>query len=100
MEEDFNQMAYQKENLITGNEIQTGDSVYKLITSENWTLMVPLTDQMAAALAGRESIQVKFVKDGESQNGSLSIVNIGSQKVAKIELINGMTRYAGDRFWK
>ena len=98
VEEDFNQMAYQKENLITGNEIQTGDSVYKLITSENWTLMVPLTDQMAAALAERESIQVKFVKDGESQNGSLSIVNIGSQKVAKIELINGMTRYAGDRF--
>ena len=98
VEEDFNQMAYQKENLITGNEIQTGDSVYKLITSENWTLMVPLTDQMAAALAGRESIQVKFVKDGESQNGSLSIVNIGSQKVEKIELINGMTRYAGDRF--
>lgn len=98
VEEDFNQIAYQKENLITGNEIQTGDSVYKLITSENWTLMVPLTDQMAAALAGRESIQVKFVKDGESQNGSLSIVNIGSQKVAKIELINGMTRYAGDRF--
>ena len=98
VEEDFNQMAYQKENLITGNEIQTGDSVYKLITSENWTLMVPLTDQMAVALAGRESIQVKFVKDGESQNGSLSIVNIGSQKVAKIELINGMTRYAGDRF--
>ncbi len=98
VEEDFNQMAYQKENLITGNEIQTGDSVYKLITSENWTLMVPLTDQMAAALAGRESIQVKFVKDGESQNGSLSIVNISSQKVAKIELINGMTRYAGDRF--
>lgn len=98
VEEDFNQMAYQKENLITGNEIQTGDSVYKLITSENWTLMVPLTDQMAAALAGRESIQVKFIKDGESQNGSLSIVNIGSQKVAKIELINGMTRYAGDRF--
>lgn len=98
VEEDFNQMAYQKENLITGNEIQTGDSVYKLITSENWTLMVPLTDQMAAALAGRESIQVKFVKDGEGQNGSLSIVNIGSQKVAKIELINGMTRYAGDRF--
>lgn len=98
VEEDFNQMAYQKENLITGNEIQTGDSVYKLITSENWTLMVPLTDQMAAALAGRESIQVKFVKDGESQNGSLSIVNIGSQKVAKIELINGMTRYTGDRF--
>lgn len=97
-EEDFNQMAYQNENLIANGEIQAGDSVYKLVTSENWTLMVPLTDPMAAALAGRESIQVKFIKDGESQNGSLTIVNIGSQKVARIDLINGMSRYAGDRF--
>ena len=98
VEEDFDQMTYQNQNLIVNGEVQAGDSVYKLVTSENWTLMVPLTDQMAAALAGRESIQVKFVKDGESQNGSLTIVNIGSQKVAKIELVNGMTRYAGDRF--
>ena len=98
VEEDFDQMAYHSQNLIVNGEIQPGDSVYKLVTSENWTLMVPLTDQMAAALAGRNSIQVKFVKDGESQNGSLSIVNIGSQKVARIELVNGMSRYAGDRF--
>lgn len=98
VEEDFDQMAYKKQNLIVNGEVQPGDSVYKLVTSENWTLMVPLTDRMAAALAGRESIQVKFVKDGESQNGTLTIVNIGSQKVARIELVNGMTRYAGDRF--
>lgn len=97
-EADFNQMSYHKENLITGGQVEKGDSVYKLITSENWTLMVPLTDKMAASIAGRESIQVKFVKDGESQNGSLSIINIGDQKVAQIELVNGMTRYAGDRF--
>ena len=97
-EDDFNQMSYQKENLITGGQIEEGDSVYKLITSENWTLMVPLTDKMAASIAGRESIQVKFVKDGESQNGALSIINIGDQKVAQIELVNGMTRYAQDRF--
>lgn len=98
VEEDFNQMAYQNENLIINGEVQAGEPVYKLVTSENWTLMVPLTDPMAAALAGRESIQVKFIKDGESQNGSLTIVNIGSQKVARIDLVNGMSRYAGDRF--
>ncbi|MDQ9761431.1 hypothetical protein RFZ45_21655, partial [Acinetobacter baumannii] len=40
----------------------------------------------------------KFTKDGESQNGSLSIVQIGNQKAAKIQLKNGMPRYASDRF--
>lgn len=97
-EEDFNQKSYKKEELLTSEKIAKNDSVYKLITSERWTLMVPLTDKLAAAIAGRSSIKVKFIKDGESQNGALSIVNVGDQKIAKIELNNGMTRYAADRF--
>ena len=60
--------------------------------------MVPNTDKLAASIAYRTSIKVRFTKDGESQNGSLSIVNVGNQKVAKIQLQNGMIRYASDRF--
>lgn len=97
-EGDFNEKSYQKTDLIQDKKIEKGEPVYKVITSENWTLMVPLTDKMAATLAGKESIQVKFTKDGESQNGSLAIVTIGDQKVARIDLINGMSRYASDRF--
>lgn len=98
VEEDFNQKSYKKEELLTGEKLTSKEPVYKLITSEDWTLMVPLTDKLAATIAGRDFIKVKFTKDGESQNGSLSIVNVGSQKVAKIQLSNGMTRYASDRF--
>lgn len=97
-EEDFNQKSYKKAELLTSEKVEKGKPVYKLITSERWTLMVPLTDKLAASIAGRDSIKVKFIKDGESQNGALSIVNVGDQKVAKIELNNGMTRYAADRF--
>lgn len=95
---DFDQKAYKKEELLTKEQIKKGDPVYKVITSENWTLMVPLTDKLAATLGTRESIKVKFNKDGESQNGALSIVTVDGQKVAKIELKNGMVRYAADRF--
>lgn len=97
-EEDFNEKSYKKTDLLTSEEIKAGDSVYKVITSEKWTLMVPLTDKLAAAIADRTSIKVKFTKDGESQNGSLSIISIGDQKVAQIQLQNGMVRYASDRF--
>lgn len=97
-EEDFNQKSYKKTDLLTSEEIERGEPVYKVITSENWTLMVPLTDKLAATIADRQSIKVKFTKDGESQNGSVSIVNVGDQKVAKILLQNGMVRYASDRF--
>lgn len=97
-EEAFNEKSYKKTDLLTSKEIAAGDPVYKVITSENWILMVPLTDKLAATLSGRESIKVKFTKDGESQNGSLSIVQIGNQKAARIQLKNGMPRYASDRF--
>lgn len=97
-EEAFSEKSYKKTDLLTSKEIAAGDPVYKVITSENWTLMVPLTDKLAATLSGRESIKVKFIKDGESQNGSLSIVQIGNQKAARIQLKNGMPRYASDRF--
>lgn len=97
-EEAFSEKSYKKTDLLTSKEIAAGDPVYKVITSENWTLMVPLTDKLAATLSGRESVKVKFTKDGESQNGSLSIVQIGNQKAARIQLKNGMPRYASDRF--
>lgn len=97
-ENDFNEKAYKKRELLTDKKIKKGEPVYKIITSEDWDLMVPLTDKLADAIADRDTIKVKFLKDGESQNGTLSIVNIGKQKVAKISLKNGMSRYASDRF--
>lgn len=97
-ESDFDEKAYKKTELLTNEKIKKGEPVYKVITSEEWTLMVPLTDKLAATIADRSSIKVKFLKDGESQNGALSIVTIGDQKVAQIHLKNGMARYASDRF--
>nr|WP_288974350.1 HlyD family efflux transporter periplasmic adaptor subunit [uncultured Blautia sp.] len=99
-EEDFNQKAYEKNDLLTDGQAKAGDAVYKLVKDDNWTLMVPLSDKLAAKLADRKSIKVKFLKDGETQTGQLSIMNVGNQKVAKITLKNGMVRYASDRFLK
>ena len=99
-EEDFNQKAYEKNDLLTDGQAKAGDAVYKLVKDDNWTLMMPLSDKLAAKLADRKSIKVKFLKDGETQTGQLSLMNVGNQKVAKITLKNGMVRYASDRFLK
>ncbi len=37
-EEDFSQKAYEKNDLLTDEEIKAGDPVYKLIRDDNWTL--------------------------------------------------------------
>lgn len=96
--EDFNQSSYQETELITDKKIKAGDDVYKIITSEEWSLVIPLTDSQAKTLKDRTSIRVKFLKDGSTQNGQFSIIENKGQKMAKIDFVNGMVRYASDRF--
>lgn len=97
-EDSFSQMSYQQNHLLSDSKVKAGEPVYKLITDESWTLMIPLTDKQAAQLADRTSVKVKFQKDGATQVGSFSIVEKKDGKYGQIDLSNGMVRYASDRF--
>ena len=41
---------------------------------------------------------VKFMKDGMTQSGDFSIVEIDKAKYGKIDFNKGLIRYAADRF--
>ncbi|MCB5714076.1 HlyD family efflux transporter periplasmic adaptor subunit [Lactonifactor longoviformis] len=97
-EDSFSQMSYQQNHLLSDSQVKAGEPVYKLVTDENWTLMIPLTDKQAAELADRTAIKVKFLKDGATQVGGFSIVEKKDGKYGQIDLSNGMVRYASDRF--
>lgn len=94
----FNQMSYHKTDLISDKPLKAGDNVYKLITNEAWSLMIPLTDKQASALSDRTSIRVKFLKDGSTQIGTFSILEMDGTKFGKLDFSNGMVRYASDRY--
>lgn len=97
-EDCFNQKSYSPQNLKTTKQVSAGDPVYKLVTSEEWSILIPLTDRQTVALASNSTIRVKFLKDGSTQVGSFSLMKIGEQRVGKITFENGMVRYADDRF--
>ena len=61
--DDFSYSSYKVENLRTSEHISTGSPVYKLITSEQWSILVPVTSFQASKLEGKKSIKVKFKKD-------------------------------------
>lgn len=95
--EDFNQKSYEKKNL-RKEYVDVGDEVYKVITSEKWSLMLPLTDAQVVSLAGRDSIRVKFQKDSVTQTGRFSLLTREDGYYGKITFTSGMSRYAADRF--
>ena len=95
---DFDQNSYHETDLKTQGSVNTGDSVYTLITDEKWSLIIPLTEKQASKLAARTVVRVKFQKDSMTQSGDFSIINIDGSKYGKIDFNKGLIRYASDRF--
>lgn len=95
---DFDQTSYHETDLKTSEKVQAGDNIYTNITSELWSLIIPLSDKQAAKLEGRSTIRVKFLKDDMTQSGDFSIIKIDGDKYGKIDFSRGLIRYASDRF--
>ncbi|HIY01384.1 MAG TPA: hypothetical protein IAA26_06035 [Candidatus Blautia faecipullorum] len=95
---DFDQNSYHETDLKTSSAVNGGDNVYTLITDERWSLLIPLSSKQATKLADRTAVRVKFLKDGMTQSGDFSIVEIEGQQFGKIDFNKGLIRYASDRF--
>lgn len=96
--EDFSYSSYKVENLRTSDHITAGTPVYKLVTSEEWSILVQVTTFQAAKLEGKSTIKVKFRKDGSSMNGSLKLLTRPDGTYAQITFSSGVIRFVSDRY--
>ena len=95
----FSKKNYQITNLQKERKVSSGDPVYKLITSETWSVVIPLSTDQIVSLAEKKTIRVKFLKDDATQTGLLTIVTgEDGNYYGKITFSRGMIRYSGDRF--
>jgi len=96
----FNRNNNAKNNLKTESLIVANNPVYKIITSEDWSVYIPLTqgDIDKYELAGKSVVQIRFVKDNITTNVDFSIVTNNGAMYGKLSLNKYMIRYAGERF--
>jgi hypothetical protein len=97
-EDMMNYDNYKKTTLKTSDLVNAGDFVYKVITDEAWSIIIPLDEQKATEYADKKTMKIKFKKDGVTANTSFSIIRINSKPYAKLDLSNSCIRYATDRF--
>ena len=89
---------YQKNEPGNNTKVASGDPVYKLITSDDWTLVIELDDAMAKELAETTSVKVKFSKDHQVTRAGFSIYNTKESNLGFLTFDRSMVRYAGERF--
>ena len=108
----FDKSNYQCQNLRDRDIISSGDPAYKLVTDENWSLIVPMTAEQIDEIAfeydtdkedeiskkQKEVIEVEFLKDHTTSWAYISILNMHGQQYLKLDFNNSMVRFAADRF--
>lgn len=78
--------------------VNTGDPVYKLITSESWTLITELSESTAEALNESTYVKVHFSKDNQTLWANLEIKENSGKYLAYLSFDNSMIRYANERY--
>ena len=95
---DIDSSKYKKQTLKTGEIINSGDPVYKLITSENWNLIIPLTDKEAASLDGKEYLRINIHNSSKNISCPVTFTTKDGKNFAILSLDQQMVNYINDRF--
>ena len=75
----FSMKAYHKENLRLNGTAKSGDPLYKLVTEDNWSLILPIDNKIVSELTDQSSVTIRFLKDGTTADATVSVV----QKIPK-----------------
>ena len=96
----FNQQNYEKVQLINNNLVGEGDPVFKLSTSEDWSIVIRVeSEQKAEELLSRQYIRVKFLKNQNMSWGRVrTFTNDIGDSFVELSFTNSMITFCQDRF--
>ena len=94
----FNTEYYELTNLRNVEIISPDNPIYKLIKSEEWTIIVPLTEKQYSNLIEKDSIEFSIEKSNFKTRGDLSLFKKANDYYAMIEMDQYLSNYINDRF--
>lgn len=97
-EDIISKKKYERTSFANNDSIQAGEPVYKLVTSDVWTLVILLDDDLAQAMRDKKSQQVRFTKDAEPVWADFAIYNTKDANLGFLTFQNSMVRYLQDRY--
>lgn len=96
--QDFEQANYEKKRINNNDLIEANSTVAKLITDEEWSLVIQVDEERAAALEEAEYVKIKFLKTQESSWAKVTIHRKGEEVLAELGFNNSCKNFCTDRF--
>lgn len=95
----FKKENYKKSVGQAGKLIEAGTPIYKIITSENWSLVFPLTDEDKKDFSKNDTMKVKFPDEDLTLSGNYSqITGADGASYGKIDFDKFMVQFISNRF--
>lgn len=94
----LDEAAYQRMNLKVNAEVSNGDAAYKMINSEKWHVILPVSSELAQELSDGTLIRIRFVKDAKEMYAEYEIREENGAYYMVLTMKNAMIRYASERF--
>lgn len=90
---------YEKKQMLSNSLMALNDPVYKLCTSENWSLVIPVDPVRGAKLMEEEYVKVRFLKNQyESWGKVYMLTNADGNSYLRLDFNNSMITFINDRF--
>jgi hypothetical protein len=98
--DDFDQSNYTKTQLINNTLVKSGDPVYKVCTSEDWSIVIHEDDEEKIQnLRDQGYIKVRFIKNQDESWGKVSsYIDANGDSFIILTFNNSMITFCRDRF--
>ncbi len=89
---------YKIETMANNTSVRQGAPLYKLITSDTWTLVISLSKDTAKELSEKKRVKVKFSKDNQTERADFEIHPVSGTNLGFLTFHSSMIRYAKERY--
>lgn len=94
----FDKNIYERKQLLNNELVAQGENIYKLCTSEEWSIVIPMEEQKAQELLEKEYVNVRFLKNQDEAWGRVEVLHNPDGTYVELHFTNSMITFAGERF--
>lgn len=89
---------YKKESVKSADLLENGGAAYKLVTSNDWSVVFPIDEEFLSRYGDKTSLEVHFVKDDFQTVADFEMFTNASGVFGVLSFDRYMLRYLSDRY--
>lgn len=90
--------GYKSTNLQDDTKVTAGTAIYKVVTDNNWSIAIVISQDTAKELADVSSVKVQFPDTSETFYATVKVKKDGNTNIAILSFDNSMVQYATSRY--